>query len=135
MLLEDVAGLVAKVILGYILEQSNLGDKVRGYLKRDPEQLAFKLALTRTLNDLTTTYPARVKDLFDGPFLTGGAALLLARTLQPFAPPLTGAELADAWADYLHLSANTKSNYVDESTTVATYFLTRACLQTKARGE
>jgi len=87
-----------EAVIGYVLERKDVADKVRKWLKRDPERLAFKAALSRVCITFTEHHPEWAAPFFNEQFLAHRAAPLLARCLTRHAPP-DGAELAAIWAD------------------------------------
>ncbi len=46
MLTEAVITVLTETVFGHLIEESGVNDKVRGWLKRDPQHLAFQVALT-----------------------------------------------------------------------------------------
>lgn len=133
-MLETLTGAVTEAVFGYLLEQAGLGEKVRVLLKRDPQHLAFQLALTRTYATFDRQHPQWTHALFDEHFLAQSAAPLLARCLLRSDPP-TGAELAALWATHLGLQAATRASRLPEATGVAADFLATLDGELRARDE
>jgi hypothetical protein len=125
---------VADAVFVYLLEQAGIGERIRTFLKLDPEHLAFKVAFTRTYTAFDARHPHWSHDLFDQQFLSHAAAPLLARSLLRDTPP-SGTELAVAWADHLGLQESTRTNWLPEATQVANDFLTTFDSELRARDE
>jgi hypothetical protein len=133
-MLETLIGAVTEAVFGYLLEQAGLAEKTRALLKRDPQRLAFQVALTRTYATFSEQHPQWTGALFDQHFLTHAAAPLLARCLLRSDPP-TGAELAATWADHLALSEETRTRRLPEATRVAGDFLATLDRELRDRSE
>ncbi|MFP4439220.1 MAG: hypothetical protein ACLFVO_18420, partial [Chloroflexaceae bacterium] len=115
-------------------EQAGLAEKTRTLLKRNPQRLAFQVALTRTYATFSEQHPQWTGALFDQHFLAHAAAPLLARCLLRSDPP-TGAELAATWADHLALSEETRTRRLPEATRVAGDFLATLDRELRNRSE
>ena len=137
-LTEAALGAVAKAVFGHVANQvvgeALPTDKLRAWLGRDPQQLAFQVALARTCTVFARHHPEWVESLFDEPFLRGPAAPLLARCLSRDALP-DPAELAIAWAEALGLKDEARDRRVADAMPVATDFLRGLEAELRARPE
>jgi|GEM_PF-5999655 len=133
-MLETLIGAVTEAVFGYLLEQAGLAEKTRTLLKRNPQRLAFQVALTRTYATFSEQHPQWTGALFDQHFLAHAAAPLLARCLLRSDPP-TGAELAATWAEHLALSEETRTRRLPEATQVAADFLATLDRELRDRSE
>ena|SRR6266700_6394073 len=90
-LTEAALGAIAKAVFGHVVKQTVEtalpADKVRAWLGRDPQQLAFQGALCRAYTVFARHYPEWTVSLFDEPFLKGPAAPFLAHSLSRNMPP------------------------------------------------
>ena len=66
MLSDAVLSAITEAVFGYLLEQTPLGERVRTWLHRDPQHLAFQVALTRA-NPFARHYPQWEAALLDTP--------------------------------------------------------------------
>ena len=113
MLTEALLAAVAEAVFGYLLEQAGLAEKLRAALGRDPQRLAFRVALTRAYTAFARHYPQWAASLFDEHFLTHRAAPFLAGCLTRGAAP-DPAELAGAWADQMSLPPGERQRRIAE---------------------
>lgn len=122
MLTEALLASITEAVFGYILEKTTLGDKVKGWLRLDPQRLAFQVALTKAFADFARKYPDWAKSLFDEHFLANRAASSLALCLQrdDMARP---EDLAEVWADQLGQKGEARERQVVELRLVAADFL------------
>ena len=104
MLIESVLATVVGEVFSYLLEQAGVADRMRNLLGRDPQRLAFKLALTKAYTQFSNHYPDLVDTFFDEHFLKK-AAPLLARCLLPTYLP-TPSEFANIWAEQFGSTIN-----------------------------
>jgi len=104
MLIESVLATVVGEVFSYLLEQAGVADRIRTLLGRDPQRLAFKLALTKAYTQFSNHYPDLVDTFFDEHFLKK-AAPLLARCLLPTYLP-TPSEFANLWAEQFGSTIN-----------------------------
>src|SRR4030067_78792 len=111
MLEEALLSAVTEAVFGYLLEQSGLAEKVRARLGRDPERLAFKIALARAYTPFARHHPQWTASLFDQHFLTHTAAPILACCLLRDDSPHP-AELAGVWADHRGLQGTARDNHI-----------------------
>jgi predicted enzyme related to lactoylglutathione lyase len=97
---EAVLSAITEAVFGYLLEETTLGEKIKGWLRLDPQRLAFQIALARAYTDFAKKYPDWANSLFDEHFLAHRAAPTLALCLQrdDTARP---EDLAEVWADQL----------------------------------
>lgn len=100
MLSEAIAGAIVEAVFSHLLEQSEVGDRIRRRLGRDPQRIAFKKALQAAYDTFAAKYPDMASSLFDLHFLQYGAAPLLAGCLRPKHSP-DATELARVWAKQL----------------------------------
>ena len=122
MLTEAVITLLTETVFGHLIEESGVSDKVRGWLKRDPQHLAFQVALTRTCTRFEQHHPQWAAAFFDEHFLNTRAAPLLARCLTRAGSP-DASELAVAWANQMSSSEAKRQVRIAELTPVASDFL------------
>jgi AAA ATPase domain len=125
-LTEAALAVVAKAVLAHA---GTLGarlalpeDRVRRWLGRDPQQLAFQAALASALATFADQHPDWAASLFDQHFLSGPAAPLLARCLTSSGAP-EAEDLAAAWADQLGSDQATREEWIAKATPVAAHFL------------
>jgi len=104
MLIESVLATVVGEVFSYLLEQAGVADRIRTLLGRDPQRLAFKLALARAYTQFSNHYPDLVDTFFDEHFLKK-AAPLLARCLLPTYLP-TPSEFANLWVEQFGSAIN-----------------------------
>jgi hypothetical protein len=76
-----------EALIGQIIEQTELGEKIRKWLKRQPAQMAFKKAFTRAYNAFVRQYPEVVANLFDASFFTHEAVTEIGKILIPCQTP------------------------------------------------
>jgi len=122
MLTEVLLGAVAEAVFGYLLEQAGLAETLRAALGRDPQRLAFQVALGRAYTAFARHCPQWAASLFDEHFLTHRAAPFLACCLARGASP-DPAGLAGAWADQMSLPAEERRQRIAELTPACTDFL------------
>ena len=122
MLTEALLAAITEAVFSFLLEKTGLTEKVQAWLGRDPQRLAFQVALARAFPRFAHAYPQWIESLFDEHFLTHQAASLLARTLVR-TNMLTPAELATAWADQMGLNERQRTQFIAELTPVASNFL------------
>jgi len=134
MLTEALLGAVAEAVFGYLLEQAGLAEKLRAMLGRDPQRLAFKIALGRAYTAFARHYPQWAASLFDEHFLTHRAAPFLAGCLTRGASP-DPAELAGAWAEQMSLPPEERQRRIAELTPACTVFLGWLESELRARPE
>lgn len=134
MLTEVALAAVTEAVFGYLLEEVGVADKVRSWLGRDPQRLAFQVALARAYTTFARHHPQWAASFFDEHFLTHGAAPHLARCLRRTASP-DPAEVAAAWADQLGLHRETRQERIAELTPVASDFLHWLQAELRARSE
>lgn len=90
-----------QVVFDHAVEKSGFSDTIASWLKKKPQELAFKIALTRAYNRFADKHPSWAGGrLFDEHFFNKSAAPLLARCLPPADAP-KAEELVDAWARQL----------------------------------
>lgn len=133
-MLETLIGAVTEAVFGYLLEQAGHGVRIPPLFQRDPQRLAFQVALTRTYAIFDSQYPEWIGALFDQHFLTHGATPLLAQCLLRDDPP-TGAKLAEIWANYLGLSDELRTHWLPEAIRIASDFLMTLDGELRARSE
>ena len=134
MLTEVLLGAVAEAVFGHLLEQAGLAEKLRAALGRDPQRLAFQVALSRAYTAFVRHYPQWAASLFDEHFLTHRAAPFLARCLTRGAAP-DPVELAGAWADQMSLAAAERQRRIAELTPACADFLGWLESELRARPE
>ncbi|MGB0384408.1 MAG: AAA-like domain-containing protein [Ardenticatenaceae bacterium] len=123
MLTEAVIGVVTEAVFAH------LSDRVRGWLGRDPQRLAFEVALGRVCRRFgeDDEHKRWAASLFDEHFLQHGAAPVLARCLMRDGAKKGGkeaaAQLAAAWADQLGLLGAMREQRIAELTPAASDFL------------
>ena len=122
MSIEAIIGLVADKVFNYALESYKPGDEIRDLLGRNPQKMAFKVALEEAFEVFEPHYPQWVESLFNEYFLQNRAAPVLAKCLTRDGPP-KGVELAEAWANQFDFSADNRKQRVSELTPVASDFL------------
>lgn len=118
------ASMIADHLMGYLLDQSGIGDAVRTHLRRDPQKRAFQQALIRAFEHFKQRHPEVAASLFDidffrregGPIIEqflvrngqpdpGSLALRWAQSLNTYQPEKTARirDLERASADFLSL--------------------------------
>ena len=122
MLTEALLSAVVEATFGYVLDQTGLAEKIRASLGRGPQQLAFKIALSRAYTAFARNYPQWTASLFDEHFLTHRAAPFLACCLARDAAP-DPAGLATVWADQLGLEGERRQRRIAELTPASAAFL------------
>ncbi|MGB0383866.1 MAG: hypothetical protein ACPGWR_03500 [Ardenticatenaceae bacterium] len=122
MLTEAVITVLTETVFSHLIEEGGVSEKVRGWLGRDPQRLAFQVALTRTCTRFAQHHPQWAAAFFDEHFLKSRAAPLLARCLTRAGSP-DASELAEAWADQMSLSDSKRQARIAELTPVASDFL------------
>lgn len=100
MLPEALLSAVAEAVFGYLLQETDLADRVRAALGVDPERKAFQTALARAYTAFEQRYPDLAASLFDESFLKTEAAPILAQLLTRRGHP-DPAELARRRAAHL----------------------------------
>ncbi|MGB0385081.1 MAG: AAA-like domain-containing protein [Ardenticatenaceae bacterium] len=124
----------SRVGFNHLLTQSGVSDKVREWLGREPERLAFQVALAGAYNTFAGKHPQWAATLFDEHFLKNSAAPLLLRCLPPADPP-DPAELAGAWAGQMSGNKGRQERCIAEVTPIASEFLREFEKQLRARPE
>ena len=134
MLTEALLSAIAEAVFGYPLEETDLGDKVKSWLGRDPQRLAFQVALTKAYTAFAEKHPDWAQSLFDEHFLTHSAAPILALCLQreDTAPP---EDLAIAWADQMGRRGDARQTFIAQIEPVAADFLDMLDTELRARPE
>lgn len=99
-LLAAAARAILECVAPLVVEQLIPQDRIRRFLGRDPQRLAFKRALQETLDEFAKTHPDQAEPFFDKGFIAGPAAPILARCLAP-GDGASAKALAGAWADQL----------------------------------
>ncbi len=94
---EALLAAVAEAVLGYVLQESGLAERLRAGLGLDPRKHAFQVALARTYAAFVRQYPQWTASFFDERFLTEKAAPLLADLLTRRGRP-DPAQLAHLYA-------------------------------------
>jgi len=122
MLSEAIIGGIAEAVIGYALEQSGLGDRVRAALGRDPVRRAYATALGVAIHAVEESEPLLAGRLFDASFFQHEARPVLAQLLWRHGQP-TGTQLAAAWADSLRLQGKTQDDALANMTPTADRFL------------
>ena len=97
MIIENILLSLVDGIIGNLIEKSNLVANAKKLLKKDPQRIAFKIALAKSFRNFQFQYPELVDSLFDEHFLQHTAAPLLARMAES-GQPVTPAELTAVWA-------------------------------------
>jgi AAA ATPase domain len=128
---------VTQAVFDYLLAEAGIAEKVRTLLKREPQQLAFKIALARAY----TTFALRHRDwaeaFFDETFLRGPAVPVLA-TILTRDGQLDAVALARAYADHTGLTGAACEQRIVEVAPIAADFLSnleselRACAEFRA---
>src|SRR5437016_2011006 len=93
--------LVAAAVLQYLVDKTDLAERVKGWLKLDPATLAYQRALLRAYIAFARAYPDLSKSFFDSHFLSGPAVPELAKQLTRGESP-NAVELARLWANSLY---------------------------------
>jgi hypothetical protein len=133
-MVEDFIVAVTETIFGYLLDQAGVGDKVRTFLKREPQRLAFQVALTRAYQTFATRHPQWIAALFDSQFIAKSAAPVLAQCLLRDPRP-SGEALAAIWSQHLGLTKDAQASRIVEATIVADDFLAILDTELRARDE
>ena len=126
-LTEVAAAYVAKKVLEQVSREvvtsvnTSARSRVRGWLGRDPQQLAVAIALTKAEARFIERHPRWYAGLFDQTFLGGAAAPLLARALTR-TELVTGADLAHLWGQTA-IGGETGARYAAELVGPADDFL------------
>ena len=94
--MEALPAAILDAVFASLADSIGLSDWLRDRLQRDPEKLAFRLALTQALTDAGAHFPGRDLRYF-AEILRDIGGPLLARTLQPASPFPTAAELTQLW--------------------------------------
>jgi energy-coupling factor transporter ATP-binding protein EcfA2 len=101
---EIILSPIIEAIVGYVLEQSQLGERLRRALKRDPVNQALARALDYAFEQLRYRYPEHAARLPDTGFFRDEAAPILAQFLTRDGRP-NPTELAARWAAWLGADA------------------------------
>lgn len=134
MLTEALIAAITEAVFGYLLEESGLADKARSWLGRDPQRLAFQVALAKAYAGFADRHPDWAYSLFDEHFLAHSAAPMLARCLERdnTAQP---EDLAVAWAEQLGEQRIARQERVAQLEPVAGEFLGLLDAELRARPE
>jgi hypothetical protein len=123
---DALLAVAAKAILGcvtpLVVEPLIPQERVRRFLGRDPQRLAFKKALQETLDEFAKTHPDQAEPFFDKAFLAGPAAPILARCLSPGEGTSAGA-LAAACADQLTEPPANRGEWIAQAEPAAAEFI------------
>lgn len=111
MLTDAILGAVTQAVFEYLLADTGLDDNIRAWLDREPQHIAFQIALTRVYTSFARRYPQWSTSLFDEQFLKKHATPSLAHFLTRTDPPDT-AELVSAWADQMGLQGETREKHI-----------------------
>ncbi|MFC1997335.1 tetratricopeptide repeat protein [Chloroflexota bacterium] len=122
MVTEAIVGAIAEAVIGYILAQSNLADRMRSTLRRDPVKRALATALSETFSMVSEDDPLLEPSLFDESFLQHEAVPVLGQVLWRHGRP-SGQELAEAWVDSVGLKGEKRETQLDSITPAAEQFL------------
>jgi len=98
----DWAVILADNIVGYILDQSSIGEAIRSKLSPDPARRAFKRALTQAFEYFEQQHPEADALLFNLDFLKKEGGAIIEQFLLRDGKPNPG-ELARRWADSLNM--------------------------------
>jgi hypothetical protein len=134
MLTEALLSAVTEAVFGYLLEESGLADKVKSWLGRDPQQLAFKIALTKTYTAFAAKHPEWAQSLFDEHFLTHRASPSLALCIQRDSRARPES-LAIAWADQMEYQGDARQERIAGVEPVAADFLGLFAAELRKRPE
>lgn len=150
LLQEAALSAITKAVFDYLKTQSvtyakdQLGDYVKGRVGktvqarfgREPEQLAFQIALAKAYTTFTRHHSDLAGDagFFNEEFLRTTAAPFLARCL-PWAEPPHPGELAIAWADYASLQPAVRERWLSYGTRASVDFLRFFRAELRARDE
>ncbi len=121
-----VLGLVANAVFELVVQEGVLATRpvgrLREWLGRDENRLAFRDALAATLSDFAREHPDLASSYWDETFLRGGAVPLLAKCLSRQGGP-EASELAAAWADQHRFQGDRRSKLIQQVTPAAAFFL------------
>ncbi|GHO98495.1 NTPase [Reticulibacter mediterranei] len=90
-------------VIGYILDQSGIGEEIRSKLRRNPVKGALHHALNHAYAEFEKRYPDWTSSFFDADFLSEEARPILAQFLLPEGSP-SPSDLAVCWANALNLN-------------------------------
>src|SRR5260370_2335184 len=96
------ASIIVDNVIGYVLNQSGIGEEIRNKLHGDPVKKALEHALNQAYADFEKQYPEWTSSLFDTDFLKKEANPILSQFLLPGGTP-NPSDLAMRWADTLNL--------------------------------
>ncbi len=96
------ASIIVDNVIGYVLNQSGIGEELRNKLHGDPVKKALEHALNQAYADFEKQYPEWTSSLFDTDFLKKEANPILSQFLLPGGTP-NPSDLAMRWADTLNL--------------------------------
>jgi HEAT repeat protein len=117
------AAIIADNIIGYVLDQSGIGETVRNALRRNPEKQALKHALILAFEQFRQQYPETAASLFDLDFFEKEGGIILEQFLLRNGNPDPG-DLAQRWADTLNIhQSERRAIYVRELEHAATDYL------------
>jgi hypothetical protein len=117
------AAIIADNIIGYVLDQSGIGEAVRNALRRNPEKQALKHALIVAFEQFRQQYPETAASLFDLDFFDKEGGPIVGQFLLRNGNP-NPSDLAQRWADTLNMyPSERRTTYVRELEREAADFL------------
>ncbi len=117
------AAIIADNIIGYVLDQSGIGEAVRNALRRNPEKQALKHALIVAFEQFRQQYPETAASLFDLDFFDKEGGPIVEQFLLRNGNP-NPSDLAQRWADTLNMyPSERRTTYVRELEREAADFL------------
>ncbi|HEY6284176.1 MAG TPA: HEAT repeat domain-containing protein [Ktedonobacteraceae bacterium] len=117
------AAIIADNIIGYVLEQSGIGESVRNALRRNPEKQALKHALILAFEQFRQQYSETAASLFDLDFFEKEGGPIVRQFLLRNGNP-NPSDLAQRWADSLNIHPSERRTiYVRELERAAADFL------------
>lgn len=119
----ELAAIIADNIIGYVLDQSGIGDAARQALRRTPEKQALKHALVLAFEQFRQQYPEIAASLFDLDFFEKEGGPIVEEFLTRNGNP-NPSDLAERWADSLNMhSSEHRTTHVRELERTAADFL------------
>ncbi len=118
----DLTAIIVDHIVGYILDQSGVGEVIRGILRRDPQQRAFKRALMHAFGQFKQQHPEAAASLFDLHFFSKEGGPIIEQFLIRDGKP-DPSQLALRWAKLLNIRQSERTVRVRELEHIAANFL------------
>src|SRR6266849_4223061 len=114
--------IIADNIIGYLLDQSGIGEAIHQMLCRDPEKQALKRALIQAVEQFNQQHAEAAASLFTLDFLKKEGGPIVEQFLIRDGKP-DPSDLARRWADTLNMRQSERTAHVRELERVAADFL------------